>query len=354
MTDEPTVTRPTAPEADLLDGAVASALRLDVTAVRRLLLAPGGGYGWPNFRVNEVELEWRRSRILAYLGLDEAVPGSVRLFDSLSVEAGVPPAHRAAAVEEGGGPLVAATYDELFPQGPLITRAVRERVVREPAPAETGEEHAARVAASARRRADYLGKLSSASYCWDIEDLLSARTAVDCAAEAVVLPPSAGAYFSGGPEPGWDVEHDALVSKSSNAYLGAGPTLVAVHEDRALVDLVSERMGRRMYPTRCTYLRYEEGDYLGVHTDQPTCEVSLLFVVDGEAGPLRSYLDETGHDPEWLGDWVRTHGHFPGGGLDCVYEDRKGFALTGRAVPHARLPQTEYALVGALFYSGLV
>jgi hypothetical protein len=162
-----------------------------------------------------------------------------------------------------------------------------------------------------------------------------------------------GAAFAGGPEPGWDVEHDALVSRSCNAYLGQGPTLIQIHEDPALVDLISDRMGRPMYPTRCTYLRYRDGDYLGVHTDQPTCEVSLLFTVDGEPGPLRSYFERTAADPTALHRWVTDSGHFPEGGRDFVYRPREGLALTGRAVPHARLPQGERAVIGALFYSGL-
>jgi hypothetical protein len=277
----------------------------------------------------------------------------VKLFERLTRAAGLPPAEPAAAA--GAGPLSRLSYDQMFPQGPLIAKASRARVVRPAAgaPARSGPERAEQLAASTRRRRDYLARLPDTGHWWPVPDLLSERTRRACAGEVGTLPPGAGAGYDGGPSPGWDLAHDALVSRSCNAYLGAGPTLLAVHEDPQLVALISARMGRQMYPTRCTYLRYRPGDYLGVHTDQPTCEVSLMFTVDGEPGPMRSYLERTGQDPAGLHRWVTDHGHFPDGGRDFVYRPREGLALTGRAVPHARLPQSDRAVIGALFYSGL-
>ncbi|MBU8860447.1 MULTISPECIES: hypothetical protein [unclassified Micromonospora] len=325
---------------------------IDVQHIRDALYAPGGSYRWPRHRINEVELEWRRWRLRHHLGLRDEPPASIRLYERLAVSAGVPPADVSPLA--GGGPLVDATYDQMFPQGPLIIRAVKSRVVRRPTDHEVDEEYATLLRESSGRRSDYLSMLDPSGYYWHMPDLISAATARECMKDVeVLLAAPRGESFAGGPQPGWDVEHDALVSRSMNAYLGAGPTLIKIHEDPALVAEISAHMGRPMHPTRCTYLRYEKGDYLGVHTDQPTCEVSLLFTIAGDPGPMRSYLDETGHDPAWLDRWVREAGNFPDGGLDFIYQPREGLALTGRAVPHARLPQAERAVIGALFYSGL-
>lgn len=339
----------------ILGQATAAAADLDTTGARRELLDPDKSHRWPNYRVNEIELEWRRWRVLHRLGLEPPVAASIRLFDRLAVSHGAPAAEIDPEVGERGGPMIDLTYDQIFPQGPLIMPATKGRVVRTVGEELDEEERAQQVLRSTARRRDYLRKLETAEgYWWQIGGLLTADDRRAAAVEARALPSSAGAYFSGGPEPGWDVEHDALVSKSSNAYLGAGERLVQIHESEAMRTEISRHMGRPMYPTRCTYLRYREGDYLGVHTDQPTCEVSVLFRVDGDPGPLRSYVDHTTQDPGSLDSWVLDHGHFPDGGLDFVYENGSALALTGRATPHARLPQQDNALVGALFYSGLL
>jgi hypothetical protein len=333
-----------------LDRAVDRARALDTSAVRDHLYDTNGPHRWPRFRLNEVELEWRRWRIRHYLDAADQSPGSIRLFEQLCVSAGLPPAEVDPAAD---GPLTTLTYDEMFPQGPLIAKAKKARVVRAAGPAETDEEYALRLTGSTTRRRDYLRKLSEDAYWWIIPDVVSEAVRRRCAAEVAELPASFGAAYDGGPSPGWDLEHDSLVSESCNAYLGAGPELIAVHEDAELTGAISERMGRRMYPTRCTYLRYRPGDYLGAHTDQPTCEVSLLFTIDGDPGPMRAYFEQTGHDPADLHRWISHHGHFPAGGRDFVYRPREGLALTGRAVPHARLPQGGPAIIAALFYSGL-
>jgi len=342
-----------ADEALLVSDVVEQVKQLDASQVRQELYLPEGVHKWLRFRINEVELEWRRWRIRHLLNTGDDPPGSIKLFERLSIAAGLEPATVSPLAVDHDGPLTTLSYDEMFPQGPLIARAMKARVIREAAGELTDEEHTAQMVASTRRRTDYLQKLSEDAYWWMIPDLISETARRACVKEAAALPPSTGAAYDGGPSPGWDQEHDALVSKSCNAYLGAGPTLIAIHEDPQLVALISNRMGRQMYPTRCTYLRYREGDYLGVHTDQPTCEVSILFTVDGEPGPLRSYFEQTAHEPTSLHRWVSDNGHFPDGGRDFVYQPREGFALTGRAVPHARLPQHENAIIGAIFYSGL-
>lgn len=325
--------------------------QIDAGPVRELLYDAGGKYRWPRFRVNEVELEWRRWRIRRHLGAVDDPPASIGLFEKLIVAGGGPPVSAMDFESAGIAPLT-DSYDAMFPQGPLVTKALQGRVVR--APGERDDQDYARLLAESTRRRDaYLAKLDNDSFWWHIDDFVSAETLRRCAAELGELDPGAGMAFAGGPDPGWDVLHDALTSKSSNMYLGAGPTLVQIHEDPVLVADVSRRMGRAMYPTRCTYLRYRKGDFLGVHTDMPTCEVSLLFTVEGEAGPMRSYLDQATDTANSLGEWVVSEGQFPRGGKDFVYQPRECLALVGRATPHARLPQNDHAVIGAMFYSGL-
>lgn len=333
----------------LLDEMVRRVEELDTTAVRQVLSLPDGRYRWPRFRVNEVELEWRRWRIRRLLGHDEQAPAAVLQYERLSTTLGLPESTLAPAPD---GPLVRLSYDEMFPQGALITKAAPHRVARASSDVDTHDPDL--LDRSIRRHAEYLAKLDGAPRWWTVPDLASRATRRACARDVAALKPPPGSSFAGGPCPGWDARYDALTSRSKTVYLGAGPTLTAIHEDPVLVNLISERMGRRMYPTRCTYLPYRKGDFLGVHTDQPTCEVSLLFTIDGEPGPLRSYFAETTNDPMWLDRWVQENGNFPDGGEDYVYGEAEGYALTGRVVPHARLPQNEYALIGALFYSGLV
>ncbi|MEE3922513.1 hypothetical protein V2I01_41880 [Micromonospora sp. BRA006-A] len=239
-------------DASALFRTAADRVRAIDVHIRDALYAPGGSYRWPRHRINEVELEWRRWRLRHHLGLRDEPPASIRLYERLAVSAGVPPADVSPLA--GGGPLVDATYDQMFPQGPLIIRAVKSRVVR-PTDHEVDEEYAALLRESSGRRSDYLSMLDPSGYYWHMPDLISAATARECMKDVeVLLAAPRGESFAGGPQPGWDVEHDALVSRSMNAYLGAGPTLIKIHEDPALVAEISARMGRPMHPTRCTYL----------------------------------------------------------------------------------------------------
>jgi hypothetical protein len=343
------VTAPTGLDAERFAAALAYADELDTTAVRQVLRSPEGRYRWIYNRVNEVELEWRRWRLRRALGFPDDAANSLLQFEAVAVETGLQPV-TPVGLEAAGE----ATYDKMFPQGALIPKATHARITHSSQAEIDEQRYAELLAESTERRADYLAKLTDTPRWWTVPDLASAATIKACAQEVASLKPPPGSDFSGGRVHGWDLYYDALTTRSRTRYLREGPTLIAIHEDPVLVRLLSEKMGRRMYPTRCTYLPYEKGDFLGVHTDQPNCELSLLFTIDGEAGPLRSYFDETLEKPAWLDNWVREQGNLPEGGEDYTYGAREGYAITGRVVPHARPTQNEPALIGALFYSGLI
>jgi hypothetical protein len=334
-----------------MDEAVLQISELGTADVRHALSAPGGRYKWARYRVNEVEVEWRRWRLRRLLGIDDAPAISVSQYERLAVSLGLPPGELHAGVD---GPPVQLSYDQMFPQGSVVPRALRDRVLHSSRDGMGGGEYDGLLAQCATRRTDYLKKLGDHPRQWIIPDLISAATLRACARDVAQMQPPPDSAYSGGRVHGWDIHYDVLNSRSHTMYLGEGPAIVGIHEDPGLIAAISEQTGRTMYPTQCTYLPYHKGDFLGVHTDQPNCEVAVMFTIDGEPGPLRSYFELAAGDPASLDRWVQDNGSFPGGGHDYVYQQREGYALTGRVVPHARPTQSEYALVGALFYTGLI
>lgn len=322
---------------------------VDTRHARTALSDPRGSTKWNRFRVNEVELEWRRWRLRALLGYDDQAARSLHQYEAAAVAAGLPP--RVVAPERLEPE---RDYDQMFPQGQLIMPAMPARVLRPADDQAGGRNYELKMTQSAQRRANYLDLLGETPRAWNIPNLLDRRTRTACRWEAAALPEQPHSNYRGGEVHGWDTQFDALLSRSHTTFLGEGPVLSAIHEDPVLLDELSVVLGRRMYPTRCTYLPYACADYLGVHTDQPNCEISLLFTIDGEPGPLRSYFEHTTWQPHDLNRWVQDEGNFPDGGDDYVYGEGEAFALTGRVVPHARLTQRDPALIGALFYSGVV
>jgi hypothetical protein len=341
----------TDPVTGRIDEAVQQIEELDTTEVRAALCAPDGRFNWLHYRANEVGAEWRRWRLRRILGFDEAPAVSIAQYEKLAVSLGLPPGE-VGRPADGVPPQL--SYDDMFPQGSVVPRAQRDRVLHSSREGMGRPQYDSLLAECARRRTDYLTKHGDNPRQWVIPDLASAAAIRACRRDVAGMQPPPDSAYSGGRVHGWDIHYDVLNSRSHSMYLGEGPAIIGIHEDPHLVAAISEQVGRTVYPTRCTYLPYRKGDFLGVHTDQPNCEVSVMFLIDGEPGPLRAYFEVAARDPLALDRWVQDNGSLPDGGEDYVYQQREGYALTGRIVPHARPLQSDYALVGALFYTGLI
>lgn len=148
---------------------------------------------------------------------------------------------------------------------------------------------------------------------------------------------------------------------------GPGPELAKLHNSLAL-DLAEESVSpplRPLFPTRCSYLYYEPGDYALLHQDVPQCVVTVLTALHG-AEPLYCY--------PWFGASAETDLNV----LDAApFSDADSFetfvattlgarrvqhsavtitpgtmtALHGREVPHSRYPQQRSVTMVALCYA---
>lgn len=89
--------------------------------------------------------------------------------------------------------------------------------------------------------------------------------------------------------------------------------------------------------THWSYLYYGRGDFLGLHRDHPTCELTVLVWLSGPSGALQLHPELAGmHDEEIARIAERWHDHPPGG---TSIDLRQGpLILRGSEVPHNRLP----------------
>jgi alkylated DNA repair dioxygenase AlkB len=58
--------------------------------------------------------------------------------------------------------------------------------------------------------------------------------------------------------------------------------LTALHEDRPISAALEDRLERRLFPIRASYNFYADGDFMGIHSDVPNCQVTLIGQVSGK------------------------------------------------------------------------
>src|SRR5450432_3067701 len=79
------------------------------------------------------------------------------------------------------------------------------------------------------------------------------------------------------------VEGVQLLSPARNRFVQAGASRHSLHT-HALAGRVSARLGHAVNAVLSSYLIYERGDFLGLHIDQRLCQLTVLVLLDGEAG----------------------------------------------------------------------
>jgi hypothetical protein len=131
--------------------------------------------------------------------------------------------------------------------------------------------------------------------------------------------------------------------------------LKSLHGSRVLRDLASHLADAPVEPTYSGYLFYEDGDYIGLHTDLPACELTLLVAIGDGCPPLVVHPELAGMPPEELKALSeRSHGA-PQGGLALPIVPGSVVALFGGGLPHQTraIPQGRASIVATLCYAGV-
>jgi hypothetical protein len=127
-----------------------------------------------------------------------------------------------------------------------------------------------------------------------------------------------------------------------------------MHASDEMVELACHLAGRRMEPTYSGYLYFEDGDFIGLHTDLPACELTFLSPVAAECPPLVVHPELVGTRPEELKELSEaTYGSPPGGMTLAIVPDSL-VALFGGGLPHQtrRVATGAPSIMATLCYAG--
>ena len=127
-----------------------------------------------------------------------------------------------------------------------------------------------------------------------------------------------------------------------------------LHTSPELRRTASELAGQEMTPTYSGYLYYEDGDYIGLHTDLPACELTFLAPVGPDCPPLVVHRELAGLPPERLKDLAEAAGGAPEGGNALPIVPGSLVALFGGGLPHQTRPVAtdRPAVVATLCFAG--
>jgi hypothetical protein len=132
--------------------------------------------------------------------------------------------------------------------------------------------------------------------------------------------------------------------------------LHSVHHHPLLLDFVLGLVGRAMYPSKCAYLYFRDGnDFIGLHTDIPACELTLLLGLTGDGGRLVIYPELRDKSPQRLLETGRRANGAPEGGSSLPFHSAEIIALVGGRVPHQtprRNHETPVVALATLCYVG--
>ncbi|MFZ3595051.1 hypothetical protein [Streptomyces sp. BH104] len=130
-------------------------------------------------------------------------------------------------------------------------------------------------------------------------------------------------------------------------FIEPGPHLSSLFRDQELLATVREFTGiPRLVPRGGTVVRYDEGDFQGLHTDSVKTTVTVAFAVSEGLPPMGWAPHLYNAFPDQLGKVVAEHGMFPEGGEFTTLEHPYGGdgavrAFAGYSVPHWRKPMTD-------------
>jgi hypothetical protein len=133
-----------------------------------------------------------------------------------------------------------------------------------------------------------------------------------------------------------------------------GAALHTIHESGALREVATRITGCTMSPTKTAYLYFREGDRIGVHTDEPACELTFLVPLGDAAPPLVVHPELRDTDPADILELARRSSGAPEGGVAIPLPLQGVLALDGRIAPHQTRPVSGAvdAVLATLCYVG--
>jgi hypothetical protein len=131
--------------------------------------------------------------------------------------------------------------------------------------------------------------------------------------------------------------------------------LNGLHSSAELRNLASELTDGVAEPTYSGYLFYEDGDFIGLHTDLPACELTLLVAVADDCPALVVHPELAGMQPEELKALSEASHGAPNGGLALPIVPGSAIALSGGGLPHQTrpIPRGRASIVATLCYAGV-
>jgi len=127
-----------------------------------------------------------------------------------------------------------------------------------------------------------------------------------------------------------------LLSPARNRSVADGDVRCNLHT-LTLVDRLLALLGRHVKAIVSSYLYYGRDDFLGLHIDQRLCQLTVLVLLDGDAGPLILHPELCDIPGESLLRYSQEHwGHPPGG--TAVHLQDGPLVLQGALIPHHRPP----------------
>lgn len=115
-----------------------------------------------------------------------------------------------------------------------------------------------------------------------------------------------------------------------------GPWLSWLHSYQWLLSELRQLVGRDVQPTRQSYMYYESGSFVDLHTDVPGCDVTVLTTVAGRVAPLVLYPGLRNAPFERLRSAALHSAGRPPGGIEVPLSQGGLTILLGREVPHRR------------------
>jgi hypothetical protein len=133
-----------------------------------------------------------------------------------------------------------------------------------------------------------------------------------------------------------------------------GPALSALHKDVRLASLLTTAVGRRLFPTRASYVHYPRGGFIGLHRDLDPCRYTVLTPLTSSAEPIYLHFDLahlSGNELRKIA--VATLGA-PTGGTSLDLPPDSLAIISGSLIPHHRPPTSKPCTLAVLCFDSLV
>jgi hypothetical protein len=144
----------------------------------------------------------------------------------------------------------------------------------------------------------------------------------------------------------------SLSSPRRLSTIAAGPLLETIHHDKQRLEQLERIAGRRLSPTRASYIYYEPGDYIGLHKDAAVCQITLITSVSGALEPLMVHPSLVGVPVEELLAISREYSGMPPGATRVAIPRGGLFLmLLGSRIPHHRPAALDSCTIATLCYA---